>query len=325
MATILPSQSAALAVQQHDSTELSPSTRQRLLQDNLRLLQHANIKHWQAIFETAGAIWNIATHKLHVAEEEKGFEELMNSLGFKPRSVRRYKKIGQAMFEHACQLAGMENVNPLTFTFTQKGIAQAYEGYFTNGHAVTVHGLEERSKNLDQFLDYLRNPNEDKGKAPLHLLEAHNVVSEKHLESKDRKATLKSNVLQEMHERMEHEADALDLKWDRKKRTFVNKDGSPLADDQLVEFETPATAVAVWKSFDRDVLSLQKKISESVKQHGQSFVLYAQIPHTKFRNEIDDRVRDLHKKIDVLKHMADALLGLDLNEVHNLAKLGLDD
>jgi hypothetical protein len=315
------SESLSVVTVSERGIELAAPERKRLFDASLSLLHHANLKDWQSIALRAGAFWNIKTHKLHL-EENAEFGYFAESLGYDVRQARRYARIGQRMFELSLELAKErgETIDAMSFTFTQKQIAEVFEGFFTNGHVVTVERLAKASSNLEEFKAYLSGQHDDEGSA-LKLLTESNVVSEKRLEdpARDRITTTR-----DFHAHMREIAKEKGLRWNKEKFRFENVDGTLLRDDQRVELATSESGLEVWNQTFKEIRQTKKRLSSIAQNFGDSYLLYDRVPDTNFHTIVTEIARSIKNEIESYEEMLECLLAKDFARMKELSNVRAD-
>jgi hypothetical protein len=304
--------------------EPSAPERKRLFDASLNLLHHANLKDWQSIALRSGAFWNIKTHKLHF-EENAEFDYFVESLGYEVRQAQRYTRIGQRMYEMSLEAAkergeGLEEY-AMSFAFTQKQIAEVFEGFFTNGHVVTVHGLAKASTNLEQFKAYL-NGELDGDDHAMKLLQESNIVSEKRIEDV---AHGRISTTKDFHSHMREIAKEKGLKWNKEKFCFENVDGSALRDDQRVELTTSASGLYVWQQSFKELRQSKKRIATIASNFGESYALYDRVPDTNFHTIVTEIANSMRNEIESYEEMLECLLAKDFGRMQELAKVRADE
>lgn len=301
---------------------LSAPEAQRLLEASLTMLRHADLKEWQAYLLRAGAIWNIKTHKLHAAAGAPDLDTFANSLHVGERERQNYARIGQRMFEmsiaHAKERG--EEIDPTSFAFNQKRIIEVFEGYFTNGHVVTVGLLSKASVSLEEFRGYLAGTFQGEGRI-FRLLEANNVPSKK-LEdvAHDRVTTTR-----DFHGHMRKIAKEKGLKWNKEKFCFENIDGAALRDDQRVELTTRESGLDVWRQSFKEIRLTKKRLASIATNLGESYALYDRVPDTNFHTIVTEIARSMRNEIESFEEMLECLLAKDFPRMEELAKVRADE
>ena len=306
-----------------DGFELSAPLRQRLYDEALKMLHHGNLREWQGLLLRAAALWNIKARKLHIAEGFEAFEDFCLALGYSPRHRIRYEKIGQRMFESAfaASQGSDEPIDPMTFVFTQKLIAEQFEGFFTNGRMVTMRGLAQASANLESFTAYLRGE-EVKEDHAIKCLEESNIVSEKRLEDATHE---RINTTRDFHGHMREIAKEKGLKWNKEKFCFENVDGSPLREDQRVELTTSASGLYVWQQSFKELRQSKKRLATIATNFGESYALYDRVPDTNFHTIVTEIANSMRNEIESYEEMLECLLAKDFGRMEELAKVRADE
>ena len=306
-----------------EGIELSVPTRARLLEESHKLLHHSHLREWQGLMMRAAAFWNIKTKRLFLAGDCQSFEEYTSALGYTNRQRQHYERIGQRMFESAFAAAQErdEPIDPMTFVFTQKLIAEQFEGFFTNGHIVTMRGLAQASANLQSFTAYLRGE-EVKEDHAIKCLEESNIVSEKRLEDTTRE---RISTTKDFHSHMREIAKEKGLKWNKEKFCFENIDGSPLREDQRVELTTRESGLYVWQQSFKELRQSKKRLATIASNFGESYALYDRVPDTNFHTIVTEIAQSMRNEIESYEEMLECLLAKDFTRMEELAKVRADE
>jgi hypothetical protein len=316
------SKGLSTTVVSQEGLQISIPEQKRKLDNALTLIHHGNLKDWQSVALKSAGFWEIRTHKLHDAENCT-FENFCLALGFEARQGRKYAQIGQMLFlmsvEHAKELG--EEINPLTFQFTQKRIVDVLEGFFTNGHVVTIERLAKASSNLEQFKAYLSGQHDDDANA-MKLLQESNIVSEKKLEdvTHDRISTTR-----DFHGHMREIAKEKGLKWNKEKFCFENVDGSPLREDQRVELTTSASGLYVWQQSFKELRQSKKRLATLASNFGESYALYDRVPDTNFHTIVTEIANSMRNEIESYEEMLECLLAKDFVRMGEIATVRADE
>ncbi len=305
-----------------EGIELSDAACEKFMVDAERLLHHSNLKEHQVHLMRAAALWNIKTKNLAKARS-KSYDEYCDAIGIGDRQRRRYVAIGSMMFDYLRQ-AAKNNHEPLpeaaTYFFTQKDIADAFEGYFTNGHVITLTSLANASRNLELFQACLRGEADER--EAYRLLEESNVVAER--PALEDTAHNRLSTMRDFHAHMREIAKEKGFRWNKEKMCFENVDGSPLREDQRVELTTRESGLEIWNQTFKEIRQTKKRVAAIAKNYGEFYTLYDRVPDTNFHTIVTDIARSIRNEIDSYEEMLDCLLSKDFERLEELAKVRAD-
>ena len=304
-----------------EGIELTHAARERYMEDAERLLHHSLLREHQVHLMRAAALWNIKTKNLAKARA-KSYEEYCEEINIGERQRRRYVTIGDRMFEFVQEAAKKKHAavpTASTYFFTMKDISEAFEGYFSNGHAISMRSLANASKNLELFQACLRGEVSDID--TMNALADANVPAERTLEdvAHDRVSSAR-----DFHQHMRELAKEKGFRWNKEKFCFENLDGSPLREDQRVELTTRESGLEVWHATFKEVRQAKKRIAAIATTLGESYALYDRVPDTNFHTIVTDIARSIRNEIDSYEEMLECLLAKDFDRMKELAKVRAD-
>ena len=269
----------------------------------------------------AAALWNIKTKNLAKARS-KSYDEYCEEIGIAERQRKRYVSIGSRMFEFVQEAFKNKHEavpDAATYFFTQKDISEAFEGYFSNGHAISMRSLANASKNLELFQACL-NGEADEAHA-YKLLEESNIAAPKHLADA---AHGRVTTTRDFHAHMREIAKEKGFRWNKEKMSFENIDGSALREDQRVELTTRESGLEIWNLTFKEIRATKKRISSIAQSYGEFYTLYDRVPDTNFHTIVTEIARSIQNEIDSYSEVLDCLLSKDFKRLEELATVRAD-